>query len=76
MAKSTLSTKRTACYSRTLSTSTCSPAPSRGYIADAAKNLGGSVKFVDAVHFVKGEGVGRKEEDSADEVASQMNMGT
>ena len=28
-----------------------------GYIADAAKKLGGSVKFVDAVHYVKGEGI-------------------
>ena len=26
-----------------------------GYIADAAKKLGGSVKFVDAIHFVIGE---------------------
>ena len=45
-----------------------------GYIADAAKKLGGSVKFVDAVHFVKGEGIEKKEEDFAAEVA-QMNMG-
>ena len=46
-----------------------------GYIADAAKKLGGSVKFVDAVHFVKGEGIEKKEEDFAAEVAKQMNMG-
>ena len=46
-----------------------------GYIADAAKKLGGSVKFVDAVHFVKGEGNEKKEEDFAAEVAAQMNMG-
>ena len=46
-----------------------------GYIADAAKKLGGSVKFVDAVHFVKGEGIEKKEEDFAAEVAAQMNMG-
>ena len=46
-----------------------------GYIADAAKKLGGSVKFVDAVHFVKGEGIAKKEEDFAAEVAAQMNMG-
>ena len=45
------------------------------YIADAAKKLGGSVKFVDAVHFVKGEGIEKKEEDFAAEVAAQMNMG-
>ena len=46
-----------------------------GYIADAGKKLGGSVKFVDAVHFVKGEGIEKKEEDFAAEVAAQMNMG-
>jgi elongation factor Ts len=46
-----------------------------GYIADAAKKLGGTVKFVDAVHFVKGEGIEKKQEDFAAEVAAQMNMG-
>ena len=46
-----------------------------GYIADAAKKLGGTVKFVDAVHFIKGEGIEKKEEDFAAEVAAQMNMG-
>ena len=46
-----------------------------GYLADAGKKLGGSVKFVDAVHFVKGEGIEKKEEDFAAEVAAQMNMG-
>lgn len=46
-----------------------------GYIADAAKKLGGSIKFVNAVHFVKGEGIEKKEEDFAAEVAAQMNMG-
>ena len=46
-----------------------------GYIADAAKKLGGSVKFVDAVHFIKGEGIEKKEEDFAAEVAKQMTMG-
>ena len=45
-----------------------------GYIADAAKKLGGSVKFVDAVHYVKGEGIEKKQEDFAAEVAAQMNM--
>ena len=45
------------------------------YIADAAKKLGGSVKFVNAVHFIKGEGIEKKEEDFAAEVAAQMNMG-
>ena len=46
-----------------------------GYIADAAKKLGGTVKFVDAVHFIKGEGIEKKQEDFAAEVAAQMNMG-
>ena len=43
-----------------------------GYIADAAKKLGGSVKFVDAVHFTKGEGIEKKEDDFAAEVAAQI----
>ena len=42
------------------------------YIASAAKALGGSVKFVDAVRFMKGEGIEKKEEDFAAEVAAQM----
>ncbi len=46
-----------------------------GYIADAAKKLGGSVKFVNAVHFITGEGIEKKQEDFAAEVAAQMNMG-
>ena len=46
-----------------------------GYIADAGKKLGGSVKFVDAIHYIKGEGIEKKEEDFAAEVAAQMNMG-
>ena len=45
------------------------------YIADAAKALGGSVKFVDAVRFAKGEGIEKKEENFAAEVAAQMNAG-
>ena len=46
-----------------------------GYIADAAKKLGGSVKFVTAVHYIKGEGIEKKQEDFAAEVAAQMNQG-
>ena len=45
------------------------------YMASAAKALGGSVKFVDAVRFATGEGIEKKEEDFAAEVAAQMNMG-
>ena len=43
-----------------------------GYIADAAKKLGGKVTFVDAVHFVKGEGIEKKVDDFAAEVAAQV----
>ena len=45
------------------------------YIASAAKELGGTVEFVDAVRFQKGEGIEKKEENFAEEVAAQMNMG-
>ena len=43
-----------------------------GYIADAAKKLGGKVTFVDAIHYTKGEGIEKKEENFAAEVAAQM----
>ena len=43
-----------------------------GYIADAAKKLGGTVKFVNAIHYVKGEGIEKKEENFAAEVAAQI----
>ncbi|MBR4193366.1 MAG: elongation factor Ts [Oscillospiraceae bacterium] len=46
-----------------------------GYIADAAKKLGGKIRFVKAVRFEKGEGIEKKVEDFAAEVAAQMNMG-
>lgn len=42
------------------------------YIASAGK---GAVKFVDAVRFATGEGIEKKQEDFAAEVAAQMNMG-
>lgn len=45
------------------------------YINSSAKALGGTVKFVDAVRFEKGEGIEKKQEDFAAEVAAQMNMG-
>ena len=43
-----------------------------GYIADAAKKLGGSIKFVNAIHYIKGEGIEKKEENFAAEVAAQI----
>ncbi|MBQ7625255.1 MAG: elongation factor Ts [Clostridia bacterium] len=39
------------------------------YIETAAKALGGTVKFVDAVRFEKGEGIAKKEENFAEEIA-------
>ena len=43
-----------------------------GYIADAAKKLGGKIKFVDAIHYIKGEGIEKKEENFAAEFAAQI----
>ncbi len=43
-----------------------------GYIADAGKKLGGKITFVDAIHYIKGEGIEKKEENFADEVAAQI----
>ena len=40
------------------------------YIADAAKKLGGKITFVDAIRFEKGEGIEKKQDDFAAEVAS------
>ena len=42
---------------------------------NAAKALGGRVSFNTAVRFEKGEGIEKKQEDFAAEVAAQMNMG-
>ncbi|MBR2405677.1 MAG: elongation factor Ts [Clostridia bacterium] len=41
-----------------------------GYIADAGKKLGGNVTFVDAIHYVMGEGIEKREDDFAAEVAA------
>jgi len=43
-----------------------------GYIADASKKLGGKVTFVDAIHYTKGEGIEKKVDDFAAEVAAQV----
>ena len=42
------------------------------YMAAAAKELGGKVKFVDAVRFEKGEGIEKRQDDFAAEVASMV----
>ena len=43
-----------------------------GYIADAAKKMGGKASFVNAIHYTKGEGIEKKEENFAAEVAAQI----
>ncbi len=40
------------------------------YIADSAKKLGGSITFVNAIHYVMGEGIEKREDDFAAEVAA------
>ena len=40
-----------------------------GYIQSASK---GAVKFVTAIHYIKGEGIEKKEENFAEEVAAQI----
>lgn len=42
------------------------------YLAKAAKDLGGEIKFVTAVRFEKGEGIEKKQEDFAAEIASMV----
>ena len=43
-----------------------------GYIADASKKLGGKATFVNAIHYIQGEGIEKKEENFAAEVAAQI----
>jgi len=42
------------------------------YIASSAKTVGGSIEFVSAVRFEKGEGIEKKQENFADEIASMV----
>ena len=42
------------------------------YIASSAKTAGGSIEFVSAVRFEKGEGIEKKQENFADEIASMV----
>ena len=46
--------------------------PAEDYIADAAKKLGGKVTFVNAVRFEKGEGIEKKQENFAEEIAKMV----
>jgi len=42
------------------------------YVADTAKELGGSIKVTDFVRFEKGEGLEKREDNFADEVAGMI----
>ena len=42
------------------------------YIASSAKTLGGTITFKDAVRFEKGEGIEKKQENFAEEIAKQL----
>jgi len=44
------------------------------YMEKAAKALGGKVSFVDAVRFEKGEGIEKKQEDVASEIATLAGL--
>ena len=44
----------------------------KGYTEKVAKELGGSIKITEFVRMEKGEGIEKKEENFADEVAKQM----
>ena len=42
------------------------------YIANEAKAAGGTVTFKNAVRFEKGEGIEKKQENFAEEIAKQL----
>ena len=44
----------------------------QGYVDEEAKKLGGSIKIVDVVRYERGEGVEKKEENFADEIANMI----
>ena len=44
-------------------------------MAAVAKELGGKIAVKSFVRFERGEGIEKKQEDFAAEVAAQMNMG-
>ena len=45
------------------------------HVAAVAKELGGKIAVKSFVRFERGEGIEKKQEDFAAEVAAQMNMG-
>ena len=71
-ASSTSSIPRTACSSREFVRGDVFTGTVEQYIADAAKKLGGKIDFVDAVRFEKGEGIEKKQENFAEEIASMI----
>ncbi|MGN1114056.1 MAG: translation elongation factor Ts [Oscillospiraceae bacterium] len=44
----------------------------QGYVDAEAKKLGGAIKIADVVRFERGEGIEKKEENFADEIASMI----
>jgi len=42
------------------------------YVAQSAKTLGGTITFKDAIRFEKGEGIEKKQENFAEEIAKQL----
>lgn len=42
------------------------------YVDEEAKKLGGSIKVVDVIRYERGEGVEKKEDNLADEVAKMI----
>jgi elongation factor Ts len=44
----------------------------KGYVEKVAKELGGSIKIAEFVRLEKGEGIEKKQENFADEVAKQI----
>lgn len=44
----------------------------QGFVDEEAKKLGGTIKVVDVIRFERGEGIEKKEDNLADEVAKMM----
>lgn len=44
----------------------------KGYVADIAKKLGGNIKVTGFTRYAKGEGIEKKEENFADEIANMI----
>ncbi|MBQ9899339.1 MAG: elongation factor Ts, partial [Ruminococcus sp.] len=44
----------------------------QGYVDAEAKKLGGTIKVVDVVRYERGEGIEKKEDNLADEIAKMI----